>query len=828
MKDYLPLFALLFLACNSFSQVTGKVTDTEGNPLSSVNIYVEDSYNGTTSNQSGNYALEMKQTGKTTIVFQYLGFKTLQKKVTIEKFPFVLNAVLKEESNSLDEVVINSGENPANRIIRKAIANRKKNLAKIKAYTADFYSRGTWTVKNAPEKILGQEVDYDDSMVLDSTRSGIIYLSETTSKIKYKAPNDFHETILASKVSGNDNGFSLNSARESNFSLYNNTIKINTDLVSPIADFAFNYYSYKLTNAFYDDKGNLINKIKVIPKRPKDRVFSGYIYIIENLWEIYGIELKTTGASTQIPPIETMNFNQSFKYSKEDKLWVKISQVVDFTWKIFGISGTGKFTGVYSNYDFSPNFAKDSFTNEVMSFAENANKKDSIFWEKARPIPLTIEEANDYVKKDSIQKVHKSKPYLDSIDRVRNKFSLSDILLGYHYANSSKNYDFDISSPLFGTRFNTVQGWNTNLRASFTKAQKKREKFYQIYSDMSYGFSDDRFRISGGFLKKFNNFSKPYLRIEGGIKAEEINNTNPIPSLVNTVANVFFERNYLKLYDKLYAEASYSQEFFNGFRFYSTLGFERRSALFNTTDQVIVSDKYGGYTSNNPLQPQNFGSAPFETHNIAKLNLTARINFGQDYYSYPDGKYNAVNTDYPTVYLGYEKGFASTVGDYNFDQIKIMATQELDLKNKGDLSYSLKAGKFFHGEHMSLVDYKHFNGNQTRIGTSSSYLNKYNLLPYYAFSTNDQYAEAHLEHNFQGWVLGKIPYVNQLNFNLVIGGHALWTGDRKPYQEYSIGLDNLGFGSFRFFRIDYVESFYNGGHQGAFIFGLQFLNVLGN
>ena len=41
------------------------------------------------------------------------------------------------------------------------------------------------------------------------------------------------------------------------------------------------------------------------------------------------------------------------------------------------------------------------------------------------------------------------------------------------------------------------------------------------------------------------------------------------------------------------------------------------------------------------------------------------------------------------------------------------------------------------------MDYKHFNGNQTHIGQSERYLNVFNLLPYYANSTNDAYFEIH-------------------------------------------------------------------------------------
>ena len=68
------------------------------------------------------------------------------------------------------------------------------------------------------------------------------------------------------------------------YNFYNNTVEIGNQIISPIADYAFNYYNYKLDGIFYDDRGNLINKVAVIPKRENDRVFSGTIYIVDNQW----------------------------------------------------------------------------------------------------------------------------------------------------------------------------------------------------------------------------------------------------------------------------------------------------------------------------------------------------------------------------------------------------------------------------------------------------------------------------------------------------------------------------------------------------------------
>src|SRR5690606_31521434 len=94
---------------------------------------------------------------------------------------------------------------------------------------------------------------FDD--ILDSTRSGILYLSETVSKLTFQKPDKMKEVIVASKVSGNDNGFSFNNAASVNFDFYENYVPFNINVVSPIADNAFNYYRYKLEGTFfYEDR----------------------------------------------------------------------------------------------------------------------------------------------------------------------------------------------------------------------------------------------------------------------------------------------------------------------------------------------------------------------------------------------------------------------------------------------------------------------------------------------------------------------------------------------------------------------------------------------
>ncbi|MBT8272537.1 MAG: DUF5686 and carboxypeptidase regulatory-like domain-containing protein, partial [Bacteroidia bacterium] len=768
MKLKLLFLCVFLISFEGFAQIIGHVKDSKGDPLSTVNIYIENTFTGTTSNDDGNYELEVSELKSYTVVFKYLGFKTEKRTVIVDAFPYTLNVDLVEEEFTLQEVVLNSTENPANRIIRAAIAERKNMLAKINAFEAKFYSRGLIRIKDAPEKIFGQDIG-DLGGGLDSTRSGIIYLSETISDIAFKRPDKLKEKITASKVSGNDNGFSFNTASDVDFNFYNNTIELGNQIVSPIADYAFNYYRYDLEGVFYDDKGHLINKIKVIPKRVNDRIFTGTIYIVEDQWSIYALELDITGQQAQIPPADIITLKQEFSYSDADQFWVLISQSLEFSYGLLGFNGDGKFTAVYSNYNFEPEFVNSSFSNEILSFADAANKKDSTFWEQKRPVPLTSEESSDYVKKDSIQVIRKSQKYLDSIDAKNNTFKVMDILTGYSYDNTYKEQYLDISGPLDHLNFNSVQGFNNEFSISFRKNYDEFRENLSAGVTLAYGLSDERLRYSGAIRYKFNHLSRPIIRLSAGVELEQFNAAEPILPMINTISSLFFEDNYMKAYDKSFVKLEYSEEWFNGFRFVSDISYERRNPVFNTTTYTVINKENDVYTSNNPLDPSAYGVAPFESHHIIKLNVGASIRFGQTYFSYPKAKFNIPNPKFPRLYLGYETGFSATNNAYNFGQIKGRLTQEFNIGNKGNFQYNLRAGKFFNADGIAFMDFRHFNGNQTKVGTSANYTDVFNNLPYYALSTNKSYLEFHAEHDFRGYILGKVPLLNKLNYNLVIG-----------------------------------------------------------
>ena len=823
MKKFVLIIAA-FITTTAFSQIKGVVTDVNGFPLAAVTIRIEDSYKGTTTNDAGEYYLDIQDKGKYVIVYQYLGYKSQKIKYVHEKRVKKIDIKLEEENIELNTVVIDKKNNPANEVIRNAIASKKENSEPTEKYEADFYSRGIFKIKDAPKKIMGQDFDAFDEM-LDSTRSGILYLSETVSRITYKKPDKMKEVIVASKVSGKDNGFSFNSAASANFDFYENYLPFQINVVSPIADNAFNYYKYKMEGTFFDENNVQINKIKVTPKRNSEPVMEGYLYIVEDSWAIYAVDLSVNGNQIQMPAVNSLHLKQNFSYNRKNKLWAKNTQTLDFVAGIFGINMSGRFSYVYSNYVFEPKFDKKTFTREVLSFEENANKKDDLYWGKFRPVPLTAEESSDYLKKDILQTKKKSKTYLDSIDAKRNKFHISDPITGYSFENSFQNWEINYAGLIKGINFNTVQGWHLNTSIGFLKRNEDNRTFNEIKGYFDYGFAEEKFRSYFTFIKKFSNLNQSEFRMAAGSKVNQYNGANPISNIVNSVSTLFFKENYIKLYERNFVNASYGRELFNGFKINAELLYAERKPLFNNTDYVVIK-KDKSYTSNNPLAPEDNATPTIIKHNLVKSTIGTRINFAQEYLSRPDGKFNVPNDKYPVLYLNYEKGFAGSESNYNFDHFNARITYDLTLGNKGNIATNIKGGKFYNAEQIAFVDYKHFNGNQTHVGTDDRYLNVFHLLPYYNSSTNDSYVEIHAEHDDSGYIMNKIPLLKKLKSTLVLGYHNLSVPKRSPYHEYSVGLNNLGFGKFKVFRIDYVHAYQSGWQADGFIFGLKILDFL--
>jgi len=88
-------------AQQSSEHITGRVTDTEGNPIIGVTVLIKGSTIGVVTNATGAYQIQSTKAGQ-TLVFRFVGMK--QKEVSVDN-QSVINVSLDEESTLLTEVV---------------------------------------------------------------------------------------------------------------------------------------------------------------------------------------------------------------------------------------------------------------------------------------------------------------------------------------------------------------------------------------------------------------------------------------------------------------------------------------------------------------------------------------------------------------------------------------------------------------------------------------------------------------------------------------------------------------------------------------------------
>ncbi|MEO6038480.1 MAG: DUF5686 and carboxypeptidase regulatory-like domain-containing protein, partial [Saprospiraceae bacterium] len=490
-----PVALLIFLLPGLVrAQLSGVVLDEQNEPLPYASVYVRNSTNGTAANGEGEFRLALAP-GDYEIVFQYIGYNQKIETVHIGSKPVRLKVQLSPNELVLSEVTITT-DDPADAMMRQVIAKRKHYRDQVQSYTNDVYIKGLYKFVETPKKLLGQEVG-NLGGILDSNRTGIVYLSESVSKVYAQAdPARKKEVMVSSKVSGSDNGFSLNRATLMDFNLYDERLEIERDILSPLADNAFSYYNFHFLGRYRDKNGYDICKIQLRPKRAADPTFGGYLYVVDEQWNLAGADLTLTGDAIKQPVLDTLRIQQEFVPVEKPDTWSLLTQVTSFKFGIFGFKIGGFFNSVFSNYDLHPAFKPDFFDQETFKIEKSASEHDSTYWTTTRPMPLTPEEAGDYVKKDSLQVIWKSKAYMDSIDRRDNKFKpIRYILSGFRWTDSYHRNSFSTQPLLFLVQFNTVQGRTAILQPEWTHySDDQRTRFWRAKGTISYGLSEKRLR----------------------------------------------------------------------------------------------------------------------------------------------------------------------------------------------------------------------------------------------------------------------------------------------------------------------------------------------
>lgn len=767
-------------------------------------IIVEGTEAVTTTNENGKYELELAA-GSYEITASGMEYLSLTQAVTLaENDTLELNFVLEKLVVNLDSVeVIGSQEDLGIRIMRKVIAKRKENAGRVRTLETDIYLKGVMRTTKMPGSFLGRKLEDSDKvkMGLDSTGRGIIYLLEQNTHYYYQEPNKEFNYIHSVKTSGDAQGLGF-AQLPPIINIYENNLTVlgglnDRGFVSPASSQALMYYDFKFEGD-YEDNGMFINKIKVIPKRKYDPLFSGYVYVVDGEWVFKSVDLLLTKESG-IDILDSLYFRQTYNRYQKTDIWIIQNQTLLPHLELFGFGIGGNFITNYKHQKLNKELPKGVFEQKFLTvYDSTALKKNSAYWDTTRVVPLTDEEREDYILKDSLETVFKHKDSINAT-KVKYNFSLMNLLLSGP-AVGNRKWSIGTSALFDMVRYNTVEGVNLRINPQYVLHIDKYNLF-SVYGILRYGFASERWYQNLRLSYSRSNREQPAqhwkLNVEGGKYIKDLSGLQPVPGIVNSVASLW-GWNYLKWYEANYVKMNANVGFGNGLSVEGGLSYEDRSSLKNSASYTFHKEHKSRITQNNPPDLPDF-----QNHKAFIVHLGLSYQPGWKYYKMPDF-IQAVPGSNPVFELNYWKGIPGLSGSYtDFDKWQLGIRHQVNLKLLGVLDYHLVTGGFLNKKFVGNPDYQHYIGNRSFI--SSARLNSFQLAPYYKFSNiEDWYFRGHIEWNLAGLISNKIPVMKQLNWHLVLGSNSLYINKTSYYYEVFAGVDNIGYKMIRFGRVDFV------------------------
>ena len=834
------LFTLLFVSflctCGRAQTISGRITDAEtGEPLPFASIYVPSSKSGAASNGDGYFQVDLG--GGNKVVFSYLGYQTQVKTISGGN----ADVQLISETLDLETVeIISGGEDKSYAVIRRAIAKADYHRNQLDAYSAEVYIRGTGKVNKLPGLIKMMASKEDRKEMDEVTRRP--FTSETTSKVEYTRPNNYKQQVL-SKLEVGDSDFDANQYFFASF--YDPYVA--GELVSPLNPKSFGYYKFEHEGVFVD-QDELINKIRVIPRSRGEDVFEGYIYIVNGDWSIHSLELTTYKLGFQIDITQR-------QAEVEDHVWMPVTTTLDAEGQLFGIGFEYHYLSTVSDYVLSlnpdlggyvevideksqPEIARktkkatelseleqrlneggeikrkdlrklmrsyekqereESATPEVvksMTFIQDSTVKvitDTASWAMIRPVPLTEQEVLAYAIADSIERNDTIKV------RANGKAGADGAVVNIEDNRNKKRKNPHLKTSFFPDPFfNPVEGYALGGRVGFRNTKKK----WNIGFNPRYGISWKRLSAQADIrLGRSGKDQEPRYKLSGGRFLRQFNDEPAIEPWISTYTNLFSGRNFIRLYERVYGQFDYRENYGDAWRTEATLAYEDRRAVRNTSDNNWFG--LGDEEEYAPNEPFN-GERGFVNvvAPAALLKVSASWRPGLKYQMNGKSK-QLIENSAPTITASIRTGLPD-IGESASDFTALEASYERRFANgrKGDVDVLVRGGAFLNRNTVGFPDYKHFATSELTL-TSLDPIGSYRLLPYYEESTNREYLEVYAHYQFRKFLLTHIWKLHLMGLKEDLFINYLYTPTSDNYTELGYSIDNI----FRILRVEFVSSF---------------------
>ncbi|MEO0732397.1 MAG: DUF5686 family protein, partial [Bacteroidota bacterium] len=612
---------------------------------------------------------------------------------------------------------------------------------------------------------------------------------------------------------------------------------------------SFGYYKFEHEGVFVD-QGELINKIKVIPRSRGEDVFEGYVYIVHDDWSLHSLDLTTYKLGFEI------NITRSFA-EIQDHTWLPITTTLDASGKIFGFAFEYHYLSTIGDYNITLNPDLGGYVEvideksqpEVAKRVKKANRDvsdieqklndggeltgkeirklmreyereerkesdepevvsnyayvdstaetitDTAAWAALRPVPLTEQEKRGYAISDSLAQLAQENAEVES-EQGNPKLDSLQV-----QAPKKKRPALRMRTIIPDPFFNPVEGYALGTWLRWRNSKQK----YGFGVHPRFGFGWERLNVEGnvhfGRSGNKNDWDEPKWSLSGGRSVRQYDDRPAIEPWISAYANLFTGRNFIRLYEREYVQLAYRQTFSDAFRLEGDLLSEQRRGVLNSANNNWFGLRgEETYAENLPIS-RRLGPI-FGADDATTLRLSATFRPGLRY-EIENGRKRLIEFSAPTLNVSLYQGI-NEVLDSEADFTRLEASYEHRFSNgrKGDVDLLVRAGTFLNDNSVSFPDFKHFATSELTI-TSLDPIGSYRLLPYYLESTDQEYVEFYGHYQFRKLLLTHIWQLHLAGLKEDLFVNYLYTPSSDHYMEVGYSIDNI----FRFFRLEFVTAF---------------------
>ena len=790
------LLAATLSAAAQTTRVRGSVTDFDtGEPLPFVSVYFDGTAIGISTDLEGRYSLETRSKEARILTAHIVGYESLSIPVTPGSFN-EFNFRLKTDPDFLDAAVVKPDDRYIKSILKKIDQSRKKNNPdNADPWQTGLYSKIEMDATNMDDVMalglvnrnFGFVQNYADTSAITGKPFIPVMISENVSDLYHsKDPSFEREVMRASRISGleDDNflrQFTGSYLLKTNF--YENSIGVfNLEIPSPAASSSHIFYNYFLVDSLQVE-GRKTYTLRFHPKKlVTSPVFDGEMQIDAEDFGIRSVHVALAAAAN-VNWIRHINIDIDNRrledgrwFYGEENLFADFSIAVSDSSRI--VSFLGRRHMVYDPPTFGPITDPDVLAAEDRVILGKVKPREESYWDEVRPYELSEREQGIYQMVDEIKETKLYK-WLFAIanSMITGYYEVPEIGIGFgRWART--------------VVYNETEG--LRLQAGFRTMRDLSEKV-RLTGTLAYGFRDKtpKWSIKAEFM--FNREKTRMLTVAAKKDFVQLGSGTGVFSAQNMFSSVV-ARSHMN-------RQSMMREF--------NLQYDHEWSP--NINQVITwrTSRLWGNDFVPLIRPDGTLQDSFLVNEIGttlRFSWDERVNRGffRKYYLF---------TRYPVVAVDLIHGFGGiTPGSNGYWR------EELTLEWKIP-STAIGFGKLFlnGGAIQGSVPYtllKLHEGNQTFFMDRGAF----SCMDYYEFAS-DRWISGYYEHNFNGLVLGMIPYVKKLDLREVATVRFAWgtiTPDNRekapfllphntgtlevPYVEVGVGISNI----LRVLRVDAI------------------------